>query len=186
MEAYKKVQEINKLLASQGASAVQKKPGLGGRPALFGYRPQVVFDRVNRVVGPESWSMAVNEHFLNEKQCIASVTVAMFGTERTQFGESGIVKGDEGSAYKGAVTDGVQKCLALFGIGSAAYCGELGAVFNGKVSHTVTEGNPLLDVAKVVKTREEGVAWWQKNLAEIKLLSSESRNEIVAELGAKK
>jgi hypothetical protein len=187
---YKKISEINKVLADRGARAVQKKPGLGNRPALYGYLPQVVFDAVNQVVGPENWSSVVNEHFLNERQVVVLVTVKMFETERTQFGESGIVKGDEGSAHKGAVTDAIQKAFALFGIGSAAYRGELKDVFDGKVSQTETDDD--FETLKVDAFKassigiEEGRAWWRQNLNYIQALTKEQRGELVEILGAKK
>ena len=185
---YKKINEINKVLADHGARAVQKKPGLGNRPALYGYLPQIVFDTVNQIVGPENWSSTVNEHFPNERQVVVLVTVKMFETERTQFGESGIVKGDEGSAHKGAVTDAIQKALALFGIGSAAYRGELKNVFDGKVSMTLDAHNlaPLQAQIGELKTRAEATAWWKINLEKIQTLSAEDRGKIVKALGDKK
>lgn len=188
MAMFDKVSEINKILADQGARAVQKKPGLGNRPALYGYLPQIVFDAVNQVVGPENWSSIVSEHFLNERQVIVLVTVKMFGTERTQFGESGVVKGDEGSAHKGGVTDAIQKAFALFGIGAAAYRGELKNVFDGKVSMTLDTHDlaPLQAQIRKLKTRTEATTWWKINLKKIQTLSTEDRGKIVKALGDKK
>jgi hypothetical protein len=190
MAMYKKINEINKVLADHGARAVQKKPGLGNRPALYGYLPQVVFDAVNQVVGPENWSSTVNEHFPNERQVVVLVTVKMFETERTQFGESSIVRGDEGSAHKGAVTDAIQKALALFGIGSAAYRGELKNIFDGKVSQVKIDDNFETLKADASKASsiglEEGRAWWRQNLIHIQVLTKEQRGELVEILGAKK
>jgi hypothetical protein len=184
---YNKVNEINKVLANQGARAIQKKPGLGNRPALYGYLPQIVFDAVNQVVGPENWSSVVDEHFLNERrQAIVLVTVKMFKTERTQFGESGIVKGDEGSARKGAVTDAIQKALALFGVGSAAYRGELKVIFDSKVSAIETDDNFEALKADALEASnigiEKGRTWWKQNLVHIQILTKEQRADLVEAL----
>jgi hypothetical protein len=179
---YDKVKAINKLLEEQGAVVVQKKPGLGNREALYGYIPQAVFDAVASVV---SFSNKVNYFEFTEKQAIAQVTVMIEEVSHTQFGESQIVKADKGSAIKGAVTDATQKALALFGIGTKAYRGELGAIFNGKVSKTIVDDNyaPLKDKAGKLKDRKTSLQWWQDNLDEIKKISQDNRDELVKMLG---
>jgi len=134
-----KILRINELLDSKGARAVQKKPGLGNRPELFGYIPQFVFDAVSEVLGADSWSHTVDEHFHTDKQAVVRVTVTIGGASHTQFGESQIIRGDTGSALKGAVTDAVQKCLALFGIGGKAYRGELKPVFQAGTSMSLVD-----------------------------------------------
>jgi len=186
---WKKIEAINKLLADQGAGVVQKKPGLGNRPALYGFLPQSVFDAVNKILGPEGWSHTIDEYIVNEKQAIAKVTVLIEPISHSQFGESQVVIskssgfGDVGSALKGAVTDAIQKALALWGVGSAAYRGQLKDVFDGKFSHTVVgEEDLLLTTAKKITTKEIGRTFWKNNLAEIQRLSPEARNELVKEL----
>lgn len=185
---YKKVQAINKLLEDQGAKVVQKKPGLGNRPALYGYIPQAVFDAVASTV---EYTNKVDHFEYTEKQAIVQVTVTIEGLSHTQFGESQIVKvkssgfSDIGSALKGAVTDATQKALALFGIGASAYRGELKTVFDGTVSRTVggDDYGLLKSEAKKITTRKVSVEWWKDNLVRIKKLQKVDRDELVAMLG---
>jgi hypothetical protein len=192
MDTKDKVKAINKILADQGASAVQKKPGLGNRPALFGYLPQKVFSAVNAVV---SFDSNVNYFEFIEKQAIAQVTVIIDETSHCQFGESQIVVtksgfADKGSAIKGAVTDAIQKALALFGIGDQAYLGKLKDVFDGKVSQTETDDDFEALKADAFKASsigiEEGRAWWRQHLNYIQALTKEQRGKLVEILGAKK
>jgi hypothetical protein len=181
----KKVEAINKLLADQGAAVVQKKPGLGNRPALYGYLPQAVFSAVN-IVTPFDSTITFFEFM--EKQAIAQVVVTISGVSHSQFGEAQIVvskagNADKGSAAKGAVTDAVQKALALFGIGDQAYLGKLETVFNAKTSHLVLDDNfenlkkTAIDASNI--GIEEGRAWWRQNLAHIQVLTKEQREELV-------
>jgi hypothetical protein len=181
----KKVEAINKLLADQGAAVVQKKPGLGNRPALYGYLPQAVFSAVN-IVTPFDSTITFFEFM--EKQAIAQVVVTISGVSHSQFGEAQIVvskagNADKGSAAKGAVTDAIQKALALFGIGDQAYLGKLETVFNAKTSHLVLDGNfenlkkTAIDASNI--GIEEGRAWWRQNLAHIQVLTKEQREELV-------
>lgn len=187
MEEYSKIEAINKILEDQGAGVVQKKPGLGSMGALYGYLPQAVFEAVSSVV---SFSNTVNWFEFTEKQAVAQVTVTINQVVHTQFGESKIIKGDKGSAIKGAVTDAIQKALALYGIGSKAYRGELEDVFNKKTSHTVVDDNyeVLKDAAVKASSEgiEEGRAWWRQNLVHIQVLAKDQREELVEILGNKK
>lgn len=184
---FNKVKAINRILEDQGARVVQEKPGLGNMSPLYGYLPQAVFDAVASVI---SFSNTVDHFEFTEKQAMALVTVVIDQITHTQFGESRIVKGDRGSAAKGAVTDAIQKALALFGIGSRAYRGELKDVFNKKVSHTVVDDN--YEVLKTAASEasnigiEEGRAWWRQHLNYIQALTKEQRAELVEILGAKK
>jgi hypothetical protein len=181
----KKVETINKILADQGAAVVQKKPGLGNRPALYGYLPQAVFSAVNTVI---SFDSTITFFEFMEKQAIVQVTVIIDGISHSQFGEAQIVvskagNADKGSAIKGAVTDAVQKALALFGIGDQAYLGKLETVFNAKTSHLVLDDNfenlkkTAIDASNI--GIEEGRAWWRQNLAHIQVLTKEQREELV-------
>jgi hypothetical protein len=179
---YKKIQAINQLLENQGAKIVQKKPGLGNREALYGYIPQAVFDAVAQIV---EYTNRVNHFEYTDKQAIAQVTVTIGEISHTQFGEAQIVKWDIGSALKGAVTDAIQKCFALFGIGTLAYRGELKDVFNGKISQTVIGDNyPLLkEEALTLTDRKLSIIWWKQNLTKILKFSKEDRDELVSILG---
>ena len=176
-----KVKAINKLLADQGAAVVQKKPSIGSRPALYGYRPMCVFEAVNEVLGPLGWGHTIDNIEYSERQAIVKVSVSIEGRHSYQFGEAQIVKGDKGSAAKGAVTDALQKALSLFGIGAAAYRGELETVYNAKQSHTVKsdESISLFEAARKIKSKEEGRIFWTKNLKNINLLTVEERTELV-------
>ena len=180
MDTFDKVRAINKILEDQGAKVVQKKPGLGNMEPLYGYLPQAVFDAVASVV---PFSNTVNHFEFTEKQVIVQVTVTIEQAVHTQFGESRIIRGDGGSAAKGAVTDAIQKALALFGIGSRAYRGELEDVFNKKTSHTVIDDKYEILKEKAVEASnigiEEGRAWWRQNLTYIQVLSKEQRKELV-------
>jgi hypothetical protein len=185
---YKKVQAINQLLENQGAKVVQKKPGLGNRPALYGYIPQAVFDAVAQTV---EYTNKVNHFEYTEKQAIAQVTVTIGELSHTQFGESQIVTAkssgfsDIGSALKGAVTDATQKALALFGIGASAYRGELQAVFDGMVSQTITGDDYALlkEEALTLVDRQTSVKWWKEKLPRIQKLEKGDRDELVKILG---
>lgn len=189
---YDKVQEVNKILELQGAAVVQKKPGLGNRPALYGYLPQAVFSAVNAVI---SFDSTVTFFEFMEKQAIVQVVVTINGISHSQFGEAQIVvskagNADKGSAIKGAVTDAIQKALALFGIGDQAYLGKLKDIFDGKISKTKNDNN--FEDLKVEATKtssisiEEGRTWWRQNLVHIRVLSLDQRTELVEILGAKK
>jgi len=172
-----KILRINELLDSKGARAVQKKPGLGNRPELFGYIPQFVFDAVSEVLGADSWSHTVDEHFHTDKQAVVRVTVTIGGASHTQFGESQIIRGDTGSALKGAVTDAVQKCLALFGIGGKAYRGELKPVFQAGTSMSLVDAESPSEFDQLCREAralnkgsgkpdlEQGRAFWKKCMA---------------------
>ncbi|MBE9572606.1 MAG: hypothetical protein IMF11_18425, partial [Proteobacteria bacterium] len=137
-----------------------------------------------------SFSNSVDYFEFTEKQAIAQVTVTTDQVVHTQFGESKIIKDDKGSAIKGAITDAIQKALALSGVGSKAYRGELEDVFNKKVSHTVVDDNYETLKEEATKASsiglEEGRAWWRQNLIHIQILSKEQRTELVKILGDKK
>ena len=183
-----KVKAINKLLTDQGAIAVQKKPSIGSRPALYGYRPMCVFDAVNEVLGPLGWNHTIDNIEYSERQAIVRVSVSIEGRHSYQFGEAQIVKGDKGSAAKGAVTDALQKALSLFGIGAAAYRGELETVYNAKQSYTVKSDESslgyrhtisLFEVARKITDKETGRTFWRENLKNIDLLTNDERTELV-------
>jgi recombination DNA repair RAD52 pathway protein len=184
MDMYNKVQKVNQLLTAQGAAAVQKFAKLKstGRD-IYGYQPQKVFDAVNQVFGADGWTHKIMNIYKEEKQIIIAISVTLGKRTSEQFGEHRIMGGDIGSAYKSAVTDGIQKALSLFGIGAKAYRGELGAVFNNKVSETKTDiaFEDLKEAAKIQAAIdiEAGRAWWRQNLTHVNELSAEQRKELV-------
>ena len=188
---FKKVQAVNQLLADAGPAAVQKfaKLKLTGRD-IYGYQPQRVFDAMNEIFGSDGWSHTIEEIIVHEKQIIARINVSISNRTSVQFGEHRVMAGDVGSAYKSAVTDGIQKALSLFGIGSKAYRGELKDVFDNKVSQTEinTGFESMIEVAKEQARIgiEEGRAWWRQNLAHIQILSNEERKKLVSVLGSGK
>ena len=188
---YDKVQEVNKLLEDQGAAAVQKFAKLvtTGRD-IYGYQPQKVFDAMCKVFGPDGWVHRIVSMEHTDTQAIATVSVTLGERTSEQFGEHRIMKGDKGSAYKSAVTDGIQKALSLFGVGAKAYRGELGDVFNNKISKTVIDEDfELVKADATTQARvsvERGRDWWRKNLTHIQTLSKEQREELVKILGKKR
>ena len=127
------VEKVNEKLEKKGIKAIQKIAGKGR--TLYGFLPQAVFDSMNEVFGPENWGYEIVEYSQQQIEgkgmnAYGLVRVRVFikspGTVvyRESFGGSrndGI-----GDALKGAVTDAVQKALALFSVGRIAYEGELG------------------------------------------------------------
>lgn len=181
-----KIAQINVELQFVGAKAVQEKPSLGGRPCLYGFIPQYVFDATNQILGYDGWSHTIDEHWSTEKQALVKVTVTIGETSHTQFGESMIVRGDLGSAMKGAVTDAIQKSLALFGVGSSAYRGELKAVYKKGVSDQGTKVGDLTDhFTSLHKTAqslagdiEKGRDFWRQNSSKINACTDRERKEL--------
>jgi hypothetical protein len=188
---FNKIGKVNSLLECQGAAAVQKFAKLRdtGRD-IYGYQPQKVFDAMCEVFGPGGWFHEIVSVEFTETQVIARIAVTLEDRTSEQFGEHRIMKGDRGSACKSAVTDGIQKALSLFGVGAKAYRGELGDVFNKKVSRTVVDDNYEALKTDALKASdiglEEGRAWWRQNLIHIQILSKEQRTELVEILGNKK
>ena len=187
---YKKVQAVNEILEKQGAAIVQKFAKLKstGRD-IYGYQPQAVFSAMCEVFGPDGWKHQIVDIQVTEKQVIARISATLGGRTSEQYGEHRIMAGDLGSAYKSAVTDGIQKALSLFGVGAKAYRGELETVFNGKISETVNSENfEVLRNAAMAQAKigiEEGRTWWRQNLAHIQAFTGSQREELVKILGGK-
>jgi hypothetical protein len=148
------------LLAEQGKAIVQRKQ-VGGQPALYGYKPQYLFDAVNKVFGVQNWHYKLREievipHTDDGKsgQVIAKLQLFMRAKEddefcaRTQYGQSIIVHGNVGDATKGSITDALGKGFSLFSIGSKAYRGELEAVYNGADTGKGHDTHPDLRVVE--------------------------------------
>ncbi|PIE59863.1 MAG: hypothetical protein CSA32_01855 [Desulfobulbus propionicus] len=141
----KQVEAINAVLRAFGREAVQEikmmKDGKVIGQIRYGYKPQYVFDAVNSVLLPENWRYEVICKEVFEYQVVAEVRLyirvkdAEWICKGSQTGQMQIVKGNIGDAYKGAITDALQKCLSLLSIGTDAYRGLLREVYlNGKQS----------------------------------------------------
>lgn len=101
----------------------------------YGYKPQYVFDAVNSVLLPENWRYEVVCKEIFDHQVVAEVRLYIrvkddeWICKGSQTGQMQIVKGNIGDAYKGAITDALQKCLSLLSIGTDAYRGLLREVY---------------------------------------------------------
>ncbi|MFH7321461.1 hypothetical protein ACHHRT_12745 [Desulfurivibrio sp. D14AmB] len=136
------VREINEILRGLGKEAVQEikmtnKEGKTVGQIKYGYRPQWVFDAVNQVVGAENWRHELVKEEIFDNQAVAEVRLHLkvngeWLCKGSQKGQSQIVKGNVGDAQKGAITNAVLKCFSLVSVGSDAYKGLLGAVYNGR------------------------------------------------------
>lgn len=135
----KKVEGINAQLRAFGREAVQEtkmmKDGKVIGQIRYGYKPQYVFDAVNSVLLPENWKYEVVSKEIFDNQVVAEVKlfVRINGDEwlckGSQTGQMQIVKKNVGDAYKGSITDALQKCFSLLSIGSDAYKGLLRNVY---------------------------------------------------------
>jgi len=102
----------------------------------YGYRPQVVFDTVNAVLLPQNWRYEIiSKEIFNQQAVIEVKLFIRIGDEwlckGSQIGQMIIIKDNVGDAFKGAVTDAIQKCLSLLSIGTDAYRGLLESVYKG-------------------------------------------------------
>ncbi len=137
----KQVEEINAELRGFGRAAVQEikmmKDGKVVGQVRYGYKPQYVFDAVNKILLPENWRYEVVSKEIFDSQVVAEVRlfIRVNDTEwickGSQTGQMQIVKGNVGDSYKGAITDAIQKCLSLLSIGTDAYRGLLRDVYLG-------------------------------------------------------
>ena len=166
-----KVNKVNELLAEQGKAIVQRKQ-VGKKPALYGYKPQYLFDAVNKMFGVQNWNYKLHEievipHTDDEKsgQVVAKVEVFMrdkkddeFFSHGVQYGQSTIVNSNFGDAHKGSITDALGKGFSLFTIGSQAYRGELEAVYNGADTGQNPDTHPDLRVVQNPQEQNPDIA----------------------------
>lgn len=153
-EFLKKVDQINEQLRSFGKQAIQEikmvarnKDGSIMRDAngnekvigrvMYGYRPQYVFDAVNEIIGTEHWRYEIASKEIFGKQAVVEVKLFIRINDEwlckgSQTGQMNIIKDNVGDAYKGAVTDALQKCFSLVSVGQDAYRGLLKEVYFGK------------------------------------------------------
>lgn len=142
MSITKQVEAINAQLRAFGKEAVQeiKMVGKNGQvigQVRYGYKPQYVFDAVNAIIGPENWRYEVVSKEIYDNQAVVDVKLFVrvdgeWLCKGVQAGQMQIVRGNVGDAMKGAITDGIQKCMSLLSIGSDAYKGLLKEVYLGR------------------------------------------------------
>jgi len=139
-----KVEQINVLLRAFGQVAVQEnkmmKDGKVVGQIRYGYRPQYVFDAVNYVIRPENWRYEIVSKEIFDYQAVVEVKLFIrinkdeWLCKGSQTGQMNIVNRNVGDAYKGAVTDALQKCFSLLSVGCDAYRGLLEGVYKGQQS----------------------------------------------------
>jgi len=139
-ELTKMIEGINKELRALGREAIQEikmmKNGQVIGQVRYGYKPQYVFDAVNSNLLPENWRYEVISKEIFDKQVVSEVRLfirvkdAEWICKGSQTGQMQIIKGNVGDAYKGSITDAIQKCFSLLSIGSDAYKGLLKAVYH--------------------------------------------------------
>ncbi|MBU1060564.1 MAG: hypothetical protein KJ804_19855 [Proteobacteria bacterium] len=135
---FQKVTQINGQLRAFGREAVQEikmmKDGEVIGQVRYGYKPQYVFDTVNNVLQPENWRYEVVSKEIFDTQAVIEVKLFIRLNDEwlckgSQTGQMQIIKKNVGDAYKGAITDALQKCFSLLSIGSDAYKGLLKDVY---------------------------------------------------------
>jgi hypothetical protein len=147
------VDQINQTLRSHGKEAVQEikmtnREGKVIGQIRYGYRPQYVFDAINAILLPENWKYEVISKEIFAQQAVAEVKLFIRIADEwlckgSQIGQMQIVKENVGDAYKGAITDAIQKCFSLLSIGTDAYRGLLEKVYKGSSqSRTSTRPQP--------------------------------------------
>ena len=151
-ELTKKIEEINAQLRAFGREAVQEikmvKNGKVIGQVRYGYKPQYVFDAVNSVLLPENWRYEVVNKEIFDNQVVAEVRFFIRVKDNewickgSQTGQMQIVKSNVGDAYKGAITDAIQKCMSLLSIGSDAYRGLLRDVYNSNKTSNPRPAEP--------------------------------------------
>ncbi len=134
-----KAEQINARLRTFGTEAVQQvmfkdKDGKVIGQVRYGFKPQYVFDAVNEILQPENWRYEIVSKEIFDFQAVVEVKLFLRITNEwlckgSQTGQMNIVKKNVGDAYKGAVTDAIQKCFSLVSIGSDAYRGLLEDVY---------------------------------------------------------
>ena len=133
-----KVDQINAQLRGFGREAVQEvkmmKDGQVIGQIRYGYKPQYVFDAVNSILLPENWRYEIVSKEIFEFQAVVEVRLFIRISDEwlckgSQTGQMQIVRKNVGDAYKGAITDAIQKCFSLISIGSDAYKGLLKEVY---------------------------------------------------------
>jgi len=141
------VNEINELLRAHGKKAVQEinmkdREGKTIGQIKYGYKPQYVFDAINELLFPENWRYEVLTKEIYDTQAVVEVKLFIrysgeWFCKGSHVGQMNIVKGNVGDAYKGAITDAIQKNFSLLSIAQDAYRGLLKQIYLG----TLPEAN---------------------------------------------
>lgn len=102
----------------------------------YGYKPQYVFDAVNEILQPENWRYEIVSKEICASQTVVEVKLFIriandWLCKGSHTGQMQIIRNNVGDAYKGAITDAIQKCFSLLSVGSDAYRGLLQEVYFG-------------------------------------------------------
>jgi len=146
------INQINQTLRSHGREAVQEikmtnREGKVIGQIRYGYRPQYVFDAVNTTLLPENWKYEVISREIFNQQAVVEVKLFISIADEwlckgSQIGQMQIVKENVGDAYKGAITDAIQKCFSLLSIGTDSYRGLLEKVYKGSSQPKASTASP--------------------------------------------
>ncbi|WP_319548489.1 hypothetical protein [Desulfogranum marinum] len=161
------VKQINAQLRSFGSEAVQQvmfkdRDGKVIGQIRYGFKPQYVFDAVNEILQPENWRYEIVSKEIFDFQAVVEVKLFIrianeWLCKGSHTGQMNIVKKNVGDAYKGAVTDALQKCFSLVSIGSDAYRGLLEDVYksgSGKRPPTNNRQSPPQQQKSVQKNKK--------------------------------
>jgi len=99
---------------------------------LIGYKPQYIFERLNNIWGYTGWNYKIIEEGIDNGSGVVGAKVMLqildengqVIIEKPQWGNSKISKMGLFEAKKGAVTNAICKCAAIFDVGHEAYKGE--------------------------------------------------------------
>ena len=159
------VNQINQTLRAHGKEAVQEikmtnREGKVIGQIRYGYKPQYVFDAVNATLLPEHWKYEVMSREIFNQQAVAEVKlfICIAGEwlcKGSQMGQMQIVKENVGDAYKGAITDAIQKCFSLLSIGTDAYRGLLEKVYKGSSQSQTSTRSTAQSVTVQTETPSE-------------------------------
>lgn len=138
------IEQVNAILRSHGADAVQEIRKGRNAPVFYGLRPQYIIDAVNQVFGPENWRCNAGANGLGDKalrleardgtwHALVLVTVGLRvpgdTVEVVRFAWGAAVMPDAGDALNAATTHALCKAFSRFSIGSDAYRGLLGDLY---------------------------------------------------------
>lgn len=169
------INNINAKLRSHGKPAVQEvkmtnKEGKVIGQVRYGYRPQYVFDAINEELLPENWRYEVvsKEIYSNAHQAVVEVKLFIRHSDEwlckgSQCGQMQIVKENVGDAYKGAITDAIQKCFSYMSVGTDSYRGLLEQLYKGTSSTSRpqpsrAQSQAKTDSAKIPENAEQPTA----------------------------
>ena len=182
------IKAVDEILDSYGEKAVQEVPSKGR--TLYGYVPQFVFDALNEVIGA-NWGYEILSSSCEREErvrkngnkdtvyvAVVHVRVWMMDKGNCKEAFGGSENYTASDALKGAVTDGVQKALAMFSIGHKAYRGELApAKKNGKKGD---KGYLNEETGELASEKQKSLI---KRLAKERGMNTEALSELAQELG---